>query len=878
MIKLKKSLAVLLVLVMALTMVPFASANVTTVADFTDAADVTQSRDILMALDVLAAVNVLRGEGGNIYPQRTITRAEAATIVARVLLGPNSADQLPPGRTGFRDVDGVSGLAFASGAIAYLHERGIVIGVGDNLFDPQAPVTGAELAVMFLRAVGFGVNGEYTGPRWQTNAVVDGMQWRILRGDADFTAPATREQVFFYAFNAMNHRGLAVGLVYVNWSTDRNAYVPVLLQDQLQTIFSRIFVPSPINLVWNETPDMFGRPADRFTLRGQEIGLYPQEAAVTFTAFTTEANVNAAIQGINTDNAVPAFVNGTRFFTAPDADGNITFSTTASANALRGATIGRDIHRLTGNGVLVEIFVDVATNQMTAVTVIRTDISQVTRVNASAREHTFTPVTEDGENNIRTATFGSSTSLTEGPLHALFAEFNEFVVDDFVLVTPVYRNGDWEVGAIATPDTVTGTLSAAVPFTNVRNLTGSLTVGEQVYRRARILTSGAREAELTGVGNEITLILDAYGYLVHSRATAVSTRNIIILEEWDLHTLQNNVMRRMVRGFYPDGTEAELVLASGHGIPTATINSIVRSGNNITLIPINPPMPAIPATATSFATAASLPNVPPTTITSTQPTLVLQMLGGNTPVAFASNAVYFYWMPATATQPGRWAVRERDHSITAVTINANGGNAGITAIVEYRGTNARPVISALVMNWASEAALNADTLFFMRTGVQEQIIIDGLVHGLVRVYDVNGSVRNVALTSPRDGILDTSRFVEATTDSFGRFTTTDLADQIGTNLGVFSNASATRNGLASGLIVLTPNNPSVMDSAAAGATVTVNSHTMILDMRGGLPAGTAVADLVALNDLLAASADVRVSVSFNVVAGNVATALYIHSA
>ncbi|WP_257144235.1 family 10 glycosylhydrolase [Bacillus cereus] len=93
----------------------------------------------------LADRGIMLGEGnGNYYPNRLVTRAEFATLITRAL-------QLPSGNASFTDLGAVhpslrDGINRASSA-------GIIIGRGDNTFDPNATITREEAVIMIDRSL-----------------------------------------------------------------------------------------------------------------------------------------------------------------------------------------------------------------------------------------------------------------------------------------------------------------------------------------------------------------------------------------------------------------------------------------------------------------------------------------------------------------------------------------------------------------------------------------------------------------------------------------------------------------------------------------------------------------------------------------------------
>ena len=155
---LRKTLALALVLVMALGMVPLASANssiaVMNVEDFTDA-DAIQEQYV-EAADVLASLGVYQGDRGAFRPQDTITRAESAALMARIMLGYTTAEALPLTATGFRDVPAGH---WAAGYISFGVEIGILAGHGDGTFRPNDPITGFQVGKLLLGALGYGLHG-----------------------------------------------------------------------------------------------------------------------------------------------------------------------------------------------------------------------------------------------------------------------------------------------------------------------------------------------------------------------------------------------------------------------------------------------------------------------------------------------------------------------------------------------------------------------------------------------------------------------------------------------------------------------------------------------------------------------------------------------
>ena len=197
---LKKSLALILVLVFALGMIPFASAETAhmNVDDFTDSASIVNRE----AADVLAALGVYRGDEGMFRPEGNFTRVFAATLMVRVMRGNHVLGEPAQVSTPFTDVPRSH---WASGYVAEAVRLGLVVGTSPTTFHPNREITRAEVAILLLRALGYGQNGEYNGNNWINQAIFDGQRYGVLPRDTttDYTAIATRDDVALYTFRAL---------------------------------------------------------------------------------------------------------------------------------------------------------------------------------------------------------------------------------------------------------------------------------------------------------------------------------------------------------------------------------------------------------------------------------------------------------------------------------------------------------------------------------------------------------------------------------------------------------------------------------------------------------------------------------------------------
>jgi hypothetical protein len=203
---LKKSLALLLAVVMVFGLCAVgASAASTMSAGFKDQAGIGAA--YATAVKVMAGFGILVGsddDGDGHYefnPQQQVTRAQAAKMIAYMMLGEAAAEKLPA-KSSFKDVKSVD---WAAKYIYYLSNAGIINGYGNGKFGPNDSVTATQLAKMLLAACGYGKADEFVGEGWDVNVFVLASDLGIYTGtEADeYDAAASREEAALYVYNAM---------------------------------------------------------------------------------------------------------------------------------------------------------------------------------------------------------------------------------------------------------------------------------------------------------------------------------------------------------------------------------------------------------------------------------------------------------------------------------------------------------------------------------------------------------------------------------------------------------------------------------------------------------------------------------------------------
>ena len=294
--------AVALALVLSSFTMAFA-ADTKTSADFKDASSINYTE----AVDVMVATGIINGyPDGTFGPLKTVKRSEMAKMIAVMMNGGEDVGDQFKSACPFAD----SKDHWAAGYIAYCASEHIIDGRSADVFDPEAEVTGTEVAKMALTSLGYDskIQG-YTGENWAAAVLKDAKKAKLFKGLADDFVPGdpcTREAAAQILFNCLQ-------ATMVEYDTNTSVSVgdaTVSVNSKVQPVVDEKGNEIPLyeevfggDLKKTEgTTDEFGKPAHDWDYGKDDIGTYPDTADEDFAVENADS-IEKAIEAYDEDLA-----------------------------------------------------------------------------------------------------------------------------------------------------------------------------------------------------------------------------------------------------------------------------------------------------------------------------------------------------------------------------------------------------------------------------------------------------------------------------------------------------------------------------------------------------------------------------------------------
>lgn len=153
----------------------------------------------------LSMKNIITGyDHSEFRPENSVTRAEAATMIAK------SLGIKPVAGTSFNDV---SSKHWASGYINAVHKKGIIDGRGNSKYAPDAKITRAEISALLTKAYAMKASNSSVSftdikGHWAESSIIKVASSNLAKGynDGSFkpNSNATRAEFAQFVFNSIN--------------------------------------------------------------------------------------------------------------------------------------------------------------------------------------------------------------------------------------------------------------------------------------------------------------------------------------------------------------------------------------------------------------------------------------------------------------------------------------------------------------------------------------------------------------------------------------------------------------------------------------------------------------------------------------------------
>ena len=551
----KKFLSLVLALVMTMSLVTVSAGA----KDFTDNSKINYKE----AVDVMSAVKVIDGYAeGDFRPSATLTRGAAAKIICNLILGPTTASALVADAAPYKDVP--TNHTFA-GYIAYCQKEKIISGYADGTFRPAASLTGYAFMKMLLGALGYDAEVEqYTGANWSINVAKRAMNIGLkdgLIGDFNGVKAVTREEACLYAFNTLQ----ATMVEYsAKTSVSTNGTTVVIAGSEAKDVVNTGKTDSNIDkdgkmqfaekyfedLKLDKTSDDFGRPANKWNVKKEEVGTYANTPDATFTKKVTKADVYNAIGKTVYDDLKDGDATLTTYF-----DGFETKVKAADVDSTWANKNDTGKVNSTGNGDLTEIYVD-DDNNVTIVT-IRTYVFQAATDYDAKKESVN--LTQDGSKADNLTNAAKTIVLNDRTVEAEdYAVVKDLKADDYVLVTAVKNGSGYDVKSVEKAEVKTVEVSGY-------KLNDSVDAASTTY------TYNANADSIKGtsynVGKQATLVLDKYGYIIAVEESVVLS-DYVYIEKFGSTSSLN--AKALANAIFADGTDAEITVKEVLGVKNKT--------------------------------------------------------------------------------------------------------------------------------------------------------------------------------------------------------------------------------------------------------------------------------------------------------------------
>jgi len=571
----KKLLALVLALVMTLGL-----ATVSSSAAYDDAADINYDE----AVDVMTAVGVFQGKGSNFDPKANLNRAEAAKIVAYLMLGNDTAESIKGSGSKFTDVPADH---WAAGYIEYLASAGVLSGVGGGKFDPNGQVTAIQLAKMLLVALGYDAEIEgFVGSDWAINIQKVANKVGIYDGNDAVVGnnPVTRDEAALYTFNTVKSpmveyettTTVNIGDANVKVGSNNWKYMTTASSsaryDNIDDAKTNDVNQSKIiefgehqwsNLVRDSSgDDGFGRAKVVWTYKGTTVGEYTDRSDLIFTS--NKKVEKGAMYDLFGSNDYDKLEKGNASVQLRVFWDGVERNVTADNLSTYVAKSNTNASGMSGKGILTEVYRnDADITDVTVYTIIQitTYVAQATSDYNASRDNVTIELldTDDGtdnsitlgngtkiyrDQNLRPANFSTTIDAEDFPVVKNVKE------DDYLLVT--WSAKDREYGTVAVAEKLVGEVGQYKEndyvYIDGTKMDYNATVGNDADNGKGVTYT---------IKEKATLVLDAYGYIIYVDEALTTSSYVYVGKVADNSKLGKEFIGD---AYFLDGTNKSIVI------------------------------------------------------------------------------------------------------------------------------------------------------------------------------------------------------------------------------------------------------------------------------------------------------------------------------
>ena len=543
----KKLLALVLALVMSMSLVTISNAA------FKDADKI----DYNEAVDVMNAVGVFIGdEKGNFNAKENLTREQAAKIIAYLELGSKAADALV-GSNIFTDV---AATRWSAGFVGYCAQAGVVSGNGDGTFSPAGELTALQFGKMLLVELGYDAKAAgMVGADWAINTSKLIATTKLMDGiDGSVNQVITREKAAQMALNALKTptveyttkgSNITVNGAEINFGASTPTYVTNTVAKQ-QTISKDKLTNSddytielgeklyPDLKLSSDEGDAFGRPANKWTWKNEDVGTYANtgDLLATYTKKVSKADLyslvgSSVVSDLKSDKAdtgvLTVYENGAKV-KAPVVD------TYFEKNASGAAGIS-------GNGVLTEVYLDNSNN--VTIVFVNTYLAKATGDYNTKKETLNIEFIEINDDDSKVPA-GTTTTIDNDDLDV--ADYKE---GDYLLITVSEKDTKPSIESIAKAEVKTGKVSEYT-------VTDYVVIDGEKTSYNKLAGKGVTDVEYT-INENAKVVLDKYGYIIYVDE-AVSTSSYVFIRNAATSTTLGT--KAIADAYFTDGTSEEITL------------------------------------------------------------------------------------------------------------------------------------------------------------------------------------------------------------------------------------------------------------------------------------------------------------------------------